>query len=100
MCQIRERHIFGNLPVQTKWPKLLCGVAVIDLRTGKQEAMLEFTSGCQELYEVGFLAGVCRPMILNIDKDATRQAFTAPEFSYWLRPGNEIRDSVSQSVNT
>jgi hypothetical protein len=29
-------------------------------------------------------------MVLNTEKDATRQAFTAPEFSYWLRPSNEI----------
>jgi hypothetical protein len=29
-------------------------------------------------------------MILNLDKSAARDAFTAPEFSYWLRPSNEI----------
>jgi uncharacterized protein (TIGR03032 family) len=90
LCQIREKHIFGGLPVQQKYKKLLCGVAVVDLRTGQQAAMLEFTSGVQELYEVLFLPGVRRPMVLNTEKDATRQAFTAPDFSYWLRPSNEI----------
>ena len=90
MCQIREKHIFGNLPVQTRHPKLLCGVNVIDLRSGRSVAMLEFTRGCQELFEVQFLPGVRRPMILNLQKDATRDAFTAPQFSYWLRPSNEI----------
>jgi hypothetical protein len=29
-------------------------------------------------------------MVLNTEKDATRQAFTAPALSYWLRPGSEI----------
>ena len=85
MCQIREKHIFGGLPVQQRHEKLLCGVAVVNLRTGQQAGMIEFTSGVQELYEVLFLPNVRRAMILNTEKDAGRQAFTAPEFSYWLR---------------
>jgi uncharacterized protein (TIGR03032 family) len=92
MCQIREKHIFGGLPVQKKHQRLLCGVAIVDLTTGKAIAMLEFTSGCQELFEVQFLPGVRRPMILNLDRLETRQAFTAPQFSYWLRPSNEIKE--------
>jgi uncharacterized protein (TIGR03032 family) len=90
LCQVREKHIFGGLPVQQRHAKLLCGVAVIDLRTGKQAAMLEFTSGCQELYDVQFLPGVRRPTILNLEREATRQAFTAPGFAYWLRPSSEV----------
>ena len=89
MCQVRERHIFGGLPVQQRCAKLVCGIAVIDLRTGAEAARFEFTSGVQELYEVLFLPGVRRPMILNTEKDAAREAVAAPEFSYWLRPGNE-----------
>jgi uncharacterized protein (TIGR03032 family) len=90
MCQIREKHIFGGLPVQQRHAKLLCGVSIIDLRNGQVVGMIEFTSGCQELFEVQFLPNVRRPMILNLDKSAARDAFTAPEFSYWLRPSNEI----------
>ena len=90
LCQIREKHIFGGLAVQQRHAKLLCGIAVIDLRTGRPESMFEFTSGCQELYDVQFLLGVRRPMILNLEREAARQAFTAPEFSYWLRPSSEI----------
>lgn len=94
MCQIRERHIFGDLPVQQRFKQLLCGVAVVDLRNGQQVAQLEFTSGVQELYEVQFLPGIRRPMILDPEREAARQAFTAPQFSYWLRPSNEIRDET------
>jgi uncharacterized protein (TIGR03032 family) len=90
LCQIREKHIFGGLPVQQRHPKLLCGVAVIDLRTGRQAALFEFTSGCQELYDVQFIPRVRRPMILNLEREAARQAFTAPDFSYWLRPSAEL----------
>jgi len=52
--------------------------------------MIEFTSGVQELYEVVFLPKVLRPMILSTEKEASRQAFTAPQFSYWLRPSAEL----------
>jgi uncharacterized protein (TIGR03032 family) len=92
LCQIREKHIFGGLPVQQRFPTLLCAVAVVDLRSGGVVGMMEFTSGVQELYDVQYLPHVRRPMILNTDKEATRQAFTAPQFSYWLRPSSEIRD--------
>ena len=90
MCQVREKHIFGGLPVQQRHAKLLCGVAVIDLRDGRHIATFEFTAGAQELYDVQFLPAVYRPMVLNLEREAVRQAFTAPDFAYWLRPGNEL----------
>ncbi|MBW4637263.1 MAG: TIGR03032 family protein [Gloeocapsa sp. UFS-A4-WI-NPMV-4B04] len=90
LSQIREQHIFGGLPVQERFEHLLCGVAVVDLSSGEVVGMLEFTTGCQELYDVGFLPGVLCPTILNSQKSEIRQAFTAPEFAYWLRPSSQI----------
>jgi uncharacterized protein (TIGR03032 family) len=90
MCQIREKHIFGGLPISQRFEQLLCGVAVIDLRNGQMVGMFEFTSGCQELFEVQFLPNLRQPMILDAAHPAAREAFTAPEFSYWLRPSNQI----------
>ena len=95
LSKIREKHIFGGLPVQKQYEKLLCGVAVVDLRTGRFVGMFEFTSGCEELYDVRFLPGVRRPMILNLEKPAVRQAITHPESSFWLRPSAEIREEAS-----
>ncbi len=90
MCQIRERHIFGGLPVQSRFEKLLSGIAVIDLSTGRTVGLFEFTAGCTEIYDVQFLPGVRQPTVLNRLDDVTRDAFPAPNFSYWLRPGNMI----------
>jgi uncharacterized protein (TIGR03032 family) len=90
LSKIREKHIFGGLPVQDRHAALECGVAVVDLRTGGQVGMFEFTAGCEEIYDVQFLPGVRRPMILSIDKPAARQAVTHPESSWWLRPSAEI----------
>jgi uncharacterized protein (TIGR03032 family) len=97
LSKIRERHIFGGLPVQSRGEKLLCGVAVVDLRTGRQCGFFEFTAGCEELYDVQFLPGVHRPMILNLQKPVVHEAITNPESSYWLRPSKELHDSAAES---
>ncbi|MDB5385608.1 MAG: hypothetical protein JWM11_1254 [Planctomycetaceae bacterium] len=90
LCQIRETHIFGGLPVQQKFKQLLCGLGVVDLGTGNLVATFQFTSGCTEIYDIQFLPGMRTPNILNLTQEPTRQAFTAPDFSYWLRPENML----------
>lgn len=93
LSQIRETAIFGGLPLQTRFPSLVCGVALIDLKTGKPMGCLTFSSGAQELYDIQVLTGVNRPTLLNLEKPATRQAFSAPDFAYWLRPSSERGES-------
>ncbi|NLE40113.1 MAG: TIGR03032 family protein [Pirellulaceae bacterium] len=99
MCKIREKHVFGGLPIQQRCSTLLCGVAVVDLRRGAEVARFEFTSGCEELYDVQFLPGIRRPTILNLEKPAARQAMTNAESSFWLRPSNEIRNEAAPAVS-
>lgn len=99
LSKIREKHIFGGLPIQERCDRLRCGVAVVDLRSGAWAGMFEFTSGCEELYDVQFLPGVYRPMILNLEKPAVRQAITNPESSFWLRASSEIRDAEVSTVD-
>jgi uncharacterized protein (TIGR03032 family) len=94
LCQIRETNVFGGLAIQQRFAKLSCGVAVVDLASGQQVALFEFTAGCQELYDVQFLPGVYRPNILNVQSEAAQQALSGPQSSYWLRasslaPGEE-----------
>ncbi|MHB8898466.1 MAG: TIGR03032 family protein [Thermoguttaceae bacterium] len=89
MCKIREKHLFGGLPIQQRVGQLTCGVAVVDLRTGALAGQFEFLSGCEELYDVLFLAGIRRGTILNLDKPAVHEAVTNPDSSYWLRPSRQ-----------
>jgi uncharacterized protein (TIGR03032 family) len=93
LCKIREKHIFGGLPVQQLHQHLPCGIAIIDLRTGSEAGFFEFTEGCEELFEIQFLSGYRRPMILNLEKPQVRQAVSNPDSSYWLRPSSEILDT-------
>ena len=92
LCQVRERHIFGGLPVQKRHESLVCGVAVVDLRTGRAVGRLTFTAGATEVYDVQILPKVRRPAFLNRDKDDHRQALVAPGFAYWLRKGNIVQE--------
>ena len=61
LSKIREKHIFGELPVQQRDAALRCGVAVVDLRTGREAGMFEFTGGCTEIFDVRFLPGSSVP---------------------------------------
>lgn len=97
MCQIRERHIFGGLPVQDRHRELLCGVAVVDLRTGRVDGTLRLGGGCTEVFEVSAVPGPRRPNLLNLNREEAHQAFPAPGFSYWLRPANEVREAPPPS---
>jgi uncharacterized protein (TIGR03032 family) len=99
LSRIREKHIFGGLPVQTRCERLRCGLAVVDLRSGREAGFFEFTAGCEEIYDVQFLPGLKRPMILNLEKPATRQAISNPDSAFWLRPGKEIRDDAAATEN-
>jgi uncharacterized protein (TIGR03032 family) len=95
LSKIREKHIFGGLPVQERCESLRCGVAVVHLPSGGLVGIFDFTAGCEELYDVQFLPRIFRPMILNLDKPAVWQAITYKEASFWLRPSHEIRDEAA-----
>jgi uncharacterized protein (TIGR03032 family) len=84
LSQIRERHTFAGMPVQEWHPQLVCAVVVVDWRNGQEVGRVEFVAGCQEIYEVLFLPGVLRPMVLDTDREGTRQALTAPQYASWV----------------
>lgn len=85
LSKIREKYLFGDLPIEKAFPQLVCGVAVVDITAGQWVGTLEFTAGCTELYDVQFLPGIRRPMIVNLDKPACREAFTTPQCAFWIR---------------
>jgi uncharacterized protein (TIGR03032 family) len=88
LSKIREKHIFGGLPVHKNFSNLLCGVAVVDIENGESVGLLNFTAGCEEVYDVAFLAGIRVANILNTERPESHQATTTPEASWWMRPEN------------
>jgi hypothetical protein len=65
---------------------LTCGIAVVELKTGKQVGLLEFTTGCTELFDIDVIPGSRQALVMNLEQEQSQEAFTNPEFQYWLRP--------------
>lgn len=63
LSKIRETSTFGGLPIAERRSDLKCGVGVIDLRSGRAVARLEFTAGVDELFDVQVLPGTRLPYI-------------------------------------
>lgn len=84
LCQIRETTVFGGMPVAARHEELICGVAVIDLASGRQRGLMRFTEGCSEIYDLRFLPGVQRPNVLNLAKEDMKLAISAADCWYWL----------------
>jgi uncharacterized protein (TIGR03032 family) len=85
LCQIREQHLFGGLAVQARWRNLKCGIALIDLEAGRQIGLLEFTGGCTEVFDIGLIAGPRCAMVMNLEREESRQAIALSGLSYWFR---------------
>jgi uncharacterized protein (TIGR03032 family) len=83
LSKLRPSGALAGLPIQNRFPQLLCGIAVVDLMDGRTIGTLEFTGGCSELYEVQWLPNRRRPMILNLERQEQTLTFTTPEQG-WL----------------
>lgn len=78
LSKIRSSHLFDGLPIQDRFKPLICAVAVVDLKTGTNLGMFQFTEGCEELYDVQFIPGISKPSILNQRHDAIRWTAACP----------------------
>ena len=57
LSRIRETNVFGGLPISEHRDELCCGVAVIDMTTGKTVATFRFLSGVEEIFAVDVIPG-------------------------------------------
>lgn len=83
LCKIREKRVFGGLPIEERVTELLCGVAIVNLVTGQHVGTFEFTGGVEEIYDIRTLP-FQRPNLYNWQQPNLHQAISAPDFSYWI----------------
>ena len=98
LCQIRERSTFGGMPIKERYANLLCGIAVIDLCSGAQIGMVEFTGGCQEIYGVDVAPGYNCPMILNAESCETGLAIVIPGQARWMPSTKQREDEKKERL--
>ena len=74
------------MPIAAERERLKCGVAVVELATGRLVALLEFTAGINEIFAVEVLPGTRCPAISGpfVAKDETQPIYTMPE--NWVPP--------------
>src|SRR5262249_45005942 len=63
LSKIRESAVFGGVPIAQRGESLQCGVAVVELSTGRRLAHLEFASGVEEIFAVEVLPGIRFPAV-------------------------------------
>jgi uncharacterized protein (TIGR03032 family) len=63
LSKIRETAVFGGVPIAEQRDSLRCGVAAVDLQSGRTVATLEFVEGVEEIFEVQAAPGVRCPAI-------------------------------------
>jgi uncharacterized protein (TIGR03032 family) len=59
----RARPSLEEVPIVEQREQLKCGLAIINLRTGEQAALLEFKTGVEEIFDVQVLPGIVFPYI-------------------------------------
>jgi uncharacterized protein (TIGR03032 family) len=64
LSRIRETSTFGGVPIADRREGLKCGVAIVDLMSGRLIGLLEFHSGIEEIFDVQLIPGV-RSAALN-----------------------------------
>jgi hypothetical protein len=89
LSKLRPSGVLAGLPIQNRFPELTCGMAVVDLTDGRTVGTFEFTSGCSELYQVQWLAGRRRPMLLNPERLEKVPAFVTPAQGWLVEARSE-----------
>jgi uncharacterized protein (TIGR03032 family) len=81
LSRIRETSTFGGMPIAERREELRCGVGIVDLRTGRLLAHLEFLSGVEEIFAVTVLPGIRFPAVSGPypEADGVPTIWSAPD---------------------
>lgn len=88
LSQIRKKEKNSKIPLLDKNQEALCGVAVVNILSGKLEGLFQLTQGCEEIFDLHLLPTVRRAAMLTLDKPACHEAITMENTSWWMRQEN------------
>ena len=77
LSRTRQSNVFGGLPLTDRLSEeeRFCGIQVLNLATGQQEAFLKFESGVNEIFAVQALPGILFPTVLDEDDPLVNNSF-------------------------
>ena len=69
LSKMREKDMFGGVPLEGMFPELQCAIYVIHIDTGSILGFIQYTKGIEELFDLHVLANTTRPHILGFEED-------------------------------
>jgi uncharacterized protein (TIGR03032 family) len=78
LSQVRETAIFSGIPITERPVERVCGVWVLDIRTGQTIAYLKFEDAVQEVFAVQVLPGARFPELINDNETLIGDSFVLP----------------------
>ncbi len=79
LSKIRASSAMDGVPLAERRDELICGVAVVDLRSGVQVALLEFQTAVEEVFDVQVLPNARHPEVVGFQNDSVRHTFVVPQ---------------------
>jgi len=65
LSQIRESNTFGGLPITERLTERICGVWIVNIKTGAILGFLKFEGAVQEIFSVQAIRGAVFPAVLD-----------------------------------
>jgi uncharacterized protein (TIGR03032 family) len=78
LSKIRATSAMDGVPLADRRDELKCGIAVVDLRSGKMVAFLEFQTAVEETFDVQLLRDIRFPEIVGFQKETLHHTFIIP----------------------
>jgi uncharacterized protein (TIGR03032 family) len=78
LSKIRKTSAMDGVPLADRREQLQCGVAVVDLRSGRVVALLEFQTAVEEIFDVQLLPGLRFPEVIGFQQEAIQHTFVVP----------------------
>lgn len=78
LSKIRPTSAMDGVPLAERREQLKCGVAAVELHSGRIDAFLEFQSAVEEIFDVQLLPGARFPEVMGFHKDDLLNTFVVP----------------------
>ncbi|HUG94414.1 MAG TPA: TIGR03032 family protein, partial [Planctomycetaceae bacterium] len=78
LSKIRSTSAMDGVPLAARRNELKCGLAAVDLRSGRLAGLLEFQTAVEEIFDVQLLPGLRFPEVIGFQKDEIHNTFVVP----------------------
>jgi uncharacterized protein (TIGR03032 family) len=78
LSQVRESAIFSGIPIAERLEERVCGIWVVDIKTGMNAGFIKFEGAVEEIFSVSLLGGMRFPEILEANNKLVSQSYVLP----------------------